>query len=191
MKILRLTLFALFVFTAAVSAQTINPGQKVFINQEGPITLVIDAALAVEKIKSPYVMFAAYMVSTSGESYVVNRQDVVMIYNEQEYTMPTYPEWRKDYNSGQGDMMLFLRLGKETLALSRLRDFSFPADSDFFPILGRGPALTDKGSLSGMTGFRTKLYFKNPGFKKGDQLVIRVRDRKNPNVEGACAVILE
>jgi hypothetical protein len=45
--------------------------------------------------------------------------------------------------------------------------------------------------MAGMVGFRTKLYFKNPGFKKGDQLVISVKDRKDPEIFGSCAVILK
>lgn len=45
--------------------------------------------------------------------------------------------------------------------------------------------------MSDSIGFMTKLYFKNPGFKKGDQIVIAVKDKKNPNVTGSCAVILK
>ena len=50
--------------------------------------------------------------------------------------------------------------------------------------------VTDQGSMAGMVGFRTKLYFKNPGFKKGDQIVISVRDKNDPEIVGSCAVIL-
>ncbi|HOI44685.1 MAG TPA: hypothetical protein PLX50_03630 [Candidatus Aminicenantes bacterium] len=191
MKIPVLMLAVLSAFTAVGAAQTVNPGQHVFINDEGAFTFVIDAALAVEKINSPYILFIAYFVSDGGGSFEVNREDVVMIYNEQEYSMPSYKEWRKEYTGGRGDMMLASRLGKETLGLSRLRHYYFPNDSDFFPNVGQGLSLTDSGSFSGTMGFRSKLYFKNPGFKKGDRLVIRVRDRKTPEFEAGCAVILE
>jgi len=40
-------------------------------------------------------------------------------------------------------------------------------------------------------GFRTRLYFKNPGFKKGDEIVITVKDDKNPELTGSCAVKFE
>ncbi len=33
----------------------------------------------------------------------------------------------------------------------------------------RGTLSVDEGSMYGFTGFRTKVYFKNPGFKKGDR----------------------
>jgi hypothetical protein len=63
---------------------------------------------------------------------------------------------------------------------------------DFFPVLGRmAQSITNKGSMAGVVGFRTTLYFKNPGFKTGDTLVIKVRDKKNPELVGAVAVELK
>jgi len=61
-------LAVLSAFTAVGAAQTVNPGQHVFINDEGAFTFVIDAALAVEKINSPYILFIAYFVSDGGEA---------------------------------------------------------------------------------------------------------------------------
>jgi hypothetical protein len=176
---------------AAAAAQTIDLGQNVFYNNEGDIVLTLDAALAVRKLDSPYVMFVAYMVARGNASITVNRNDVVMIYQDKEYKMPSLEEWRKDYKGAQGDMALYRSLGKETLALSRLRDYNFPSNQDFFPILGQGPLPTDTGSFAGTVGFRTKLYFKNPGFRPGDQIVIAVKDKKNPNLQGSCAIILK
>ncbi len=40
-------------------------------------------------------------------------------------------------------------------------------------------------------GFMSPLYFKNPGFVKGDKLTIKVRDAKNPAVTGECEVVLD
>jgi hypothetical protein len=37
----------------------------------------------------------------------------------------------------------------------------------------------------------TSLYFKNPGFAKGDKLTIKVRDMKNPELTGECEVVLK
>jgi hypothetical protein len=105
--------------------------------------------------------------------------------------MPTLQEWRKEYRASQNDMTIYNSLGKEALANSELRHYSFPWDYDYFPILGRGQRQTDQGSLAGTIGFRTKLYFKNPGFKKGDELVIVVKDRKNPDIKGTCGVLLK
>jgi len=190
MKILKLALFSVLAFSAAAPAQTIELGQSVFSSNQGEIVLTIDAALAVRKLDSPYVMFTAFMVVMGGQSVVVNRDDVTMSYNGQDYKMPSLKEWRSEYKGALGDTSLYNRLGKETLVLSHLRDYQFPSDQDFFPVLGRGPLPTDQGSLAGMVGFRTKLYFKNPGFKKGDQIVISVRDKNDPEIVGSCAVIL-
>ena len=191
MKILKWALLGVLALSAAGFGQTTELGQNVFTSDQGEIILTIDAALAVRKLDSPYVMFMAYMIVRGGQSYIVHRDDVTMNYNGQEYKMPSLKEWRDKYNGAQGDMTTYGRLGKETLVLSQLRDYDFPWDQDFFPILGRGPLPTDQGSMAGTVGFRTKLYFKNPGFKNGDQLVITVLDRKDPEVMGSCAVILK
>ncbi len=181
-------LSALFL-TAALPAQTIELGQKVFLSREGEITVVIDAALAAQKMESPYVMFMAFFVAPAYQSLSIHRDDVALIYKGQEIKMPSYEEWRKKYRAAQSDLMIYNSLGKETLILSELRNFYFPWEYDFFSILGREQRLTDEGSFSGMIGFRTKLYFKNPGFKKGEEFVITVRDRKNPEITGSCAVV--
>jgi hypothetical protein len=105
--------------------------------------------------------------------------------------MPTFEEWRKVYRAAQNDVTLYNTMGKEALVNSELRNYSFPLGSDFFPLLSGGARLTEEGSLAGTIGFRTKLYFKNPGFKRGDELVIVVKDRKNPEIKGTCGVILK
>jgi len=51
--------------------------------------------------------------------------------------------------------------------------------------------VTDVASFSGFIGFKSKFYFKNPGFQKGDQLVIKVKDRKNPQIAGEVEAILK
>ncbi len=40
-------------------------------------------------------------------------------------------------------------------------------------------------------GFRTKCYFKNPGFKKGDKLTIKVTAKNNPELTGQVDVVLK
>ncbi len=190
MKIFRSALFGVLALSATVFAQTIELGQSVFTSNQGVIGLTIDAALAVRKLDSPYVMFMAFMVITGGRSAVVGRDEVTMTYNGQEYKMPSLKEWRDQYRGANGDATLYPRLGKETLVLSHLSNYDFPSDQDFFPILGRGPLPTDQGSMAGMVGFRTKLYFKNPGFKRGDQIIISLKDKNDPEVTGSCAVIL-
>lgn len=188
---IRATLLGVLIVGAAVSGQTTDLGQHAFTSNQGDIVLTIDAALAARRLDRPYVMFMAYMVVRDGRSFVVPRQGVTMTYKGQEYTMPSLKEWRDSYKGGQGDATMYGRLGKESLILSHLRNYAFPSDQDFFPVLGRESLPTDRGSMSGMVGFRTKLYFKNPGFQDGDELVITVRDKDDPEIYGSCAVILK
>ena len=193
MKILKssLLLLGVLALAATVSAQTTELGQNVFTSSQGEIVLTIDAALAVRRLDSPYVMFMAFMVTHGPKNISVDRDDVTMTYNGQEYKMPSLKEWRTQYKSGLGDMTLYGRLGKETLVLSQLANYQFPSDQDFFPVLGRGPLPIDRGSMASQVGFRTKLYFKNPGFKAGDQITISVIDKDDPEIVGSCAVILK
>jgi hypothetical protein len=193
MRLFKLTLLGILVTAAAAvaSAQTTELGQGVFTSSQGDIILTIDAALAIRHLDSPYVMFMAFMVAKGGISAAVDRNDVKMTWNGQEYQMPSLQEWRKNYKGAQSDMGKYRSLGKATLISSSLSMYGFPWDQDFFPILGRGPLPTDVGSMAGQIGFRTKLYFKNPGFKRGDQIIISVRDKKNPDITGSCAVILK
>ncbi len=55
---------------------------------------------------------------------------------------------------------------------------------------GHGSLPTEQGTLEGIVGFKTRLYFENPGFKAGDQLVIMACDTKNPELKGTCTILL-
>jgi hypothetical protein len=190
MKFLRLILLILAAFGVAY-AQTIDLGQNVFINNEGTIVVCVDAGVAVRKLDKPYVMFMVFMGAKGDGNFSVRRDDVVMVYKGQEYKMPSVEEWRKEYRGANNDIELYARLGKESLALSQMRFWRYTRDYDFFPVLGRGPLPSDQVSMSGNLGARTKVYFKNPGFQKGDEFVIKVTDHNKPEIVGLCAVVLD
>ena len=190
MKSIRLVL-AVILFLGIAQAQTIDLGQHIFFNNENEIVLCVDAALVVRKLDSPYVMFMVFMGSKSERNISVHRDDVVMVYKGQEYKMPSVEEWRKEYSGANNDINLYNRLGKESLATSQMRFWQYKWDYDYFPILGAGPLPSDQLSMSGSLGARTKVYFKNPGFQKGDELVIKVKDQKNPEITGFCGVVLD
>ncbi len=191
MKALRFVSLFLLVAATAVP-QTQDLGQGVFFNNQGAILIAVDAGVAIRKIDSPYVMFRAYMGAAGDENIVLDRADVVMIYKDVEYKMPAFKDFQKAYSARRNDLTLYQSLGKESLALSPMRNFRFPEAGDFFPVPGQtGPSLTNQGSMAGTMGFKTTLYFKNPGFKSGDQIVIKVTDKKKPELMGAVAVILK
>ena len=190
MKIATCAFFVLF-FCATVFAQTVNLGQNVFYNDEGALVLTADAAVAVLKLNSPYIMLMLYMGTKEKQSITVNQNDVVMIYKDQEFKMPTIKELEERYKDQVNDADLYLRLGKESLALSRMRYWKYEAGVDFFPPPGQGTVAVDERSIVNDLGFRTRAYFKNPGFKKGDQIVINVKDKNKPGLRGSVAVVFE
>jgi hypothetical protein len=191
MKILGYVFLLLFL-CAATYPQTQDLGWGVFYNDEGAIVMAVDASLASLRLNSPYVMFMVFMAPKGDQSISVNRDDVVMVYQGKEYKMPSVIELRHKYADERKDLDIYRRLGKESIILSNMRVYTFAWDYDFFPVLGgRGAQLTDEGSMGRGYGFRTELYFKNPGFKKGDQILIKVRDRKDPTLTGEVAAILK
>ena len=190
MKLLRLILLGLATFGVSTT-QTIDLGQNVFFNNEGPIVVCVDAGVAVRKMDKPYVMFMVFMGAKKDGNFSIHRDDVVLVYKGQEYTMPSLEEWRKEYKGANNDSELYKRLGKESLALSQMRFWRYPWDYDFYPVLGKGPLPSEQLSMSGNLGIRTKVYFKNPGFEKGDEFVIKVNDHNNPEAVGICAIVLD
>jgi len=190
MKIARIA--ALYGLLCAFAyAQTVDLGLGAFSSSDGAIELTVDANLVMHKINSPYVMFMAYMGAKSEPEIDVTRETVVMVYNGQEYLMPTVKELRKNYNGQRNDISLYESLGKESLIMSQARFLQFMEGTDFFPVLGSGTTIpTSVATLTPSIGFRTKLYFKNPGFKKGHTLVIKVWGSKNPALKGEVEIVL-
>jgi len=177
--------------TVAPGVQTQDMGQGVFYSNQGAIVVAVDAVVADQKLDKPYVMFMVYMGTSGNENIKVTRDDVTMIYNGQEYKMPTVKEFNANYRGQQNDWELYLRAGKESLVLSKMRYWRYQSDTDFFPLPVRNILGVNEGSLAGNLGFRTRFYFKNPGFKKGDEIVIQVKDHANPELTGSCAVKFE
>jgi len=192
MKILRLALIAL-VFTVVAYPQTVDLGMGTFSSDNGAILMTVDASLVNRIVNSPYVMFYAFLGSKDqGQAITVAAKEVVMVYKGQEYPMPSVKELREKYSGEIRDLDFYRRLGKEAVAGSWVRMYQFPESSNFFPPLTQAaPLPTDEGHMVGYWGFLTPLYFKNPGFAKGDRLTIKVRDKKNPQLAGECEVVLD
>ncbi len=192
MKVIRYGVILLALCAMAAYPQTKDLGMGAFSNEQGPIILVIDASLADLKLDSPYVMFMAFMGGKKDQSITISRNDIVMVYGGQEYKMPSVKELREKYMGENNDRDIYRRLGKEGVISSTLRFYQFRDQYDFFPVLGpRGTVPGEEGSITGYVGFKTRLYFKNPGFKKGDTVLFKVKDKKNPELTGECTVILK
>ncbi len=191
MKLLKVFLIVLALSVAAY-AQTEDLGLGAFSNERGPILIAIDAALADLQLNSPYVLFIGYFASKNqNQDIVLTRNNVVMVYNGQEYHLPTVKELRDNYRGEIRDVDFYRHLGKEGIIASWIRFYNFPQRADFFPALTlRSTVAVDEGSMYSFTGFRTKLYFKNPGFKRGDKITFKVRDKKDPNLTGEVQITI-
>jgi hypothetical protein len=192
MKLIRLAFLTLAI-SAAAYPQTADLGMGAFSNEKGAILVAVDAALVNRAIDSPYVMFVVFLAAEDqGRSISVAAKDVVMVYKGQEYPMPSLKDLRDNYRGEIRDIDFYRHLGKEGINASWVRLYQFPEKANFFPLLTlRSTLAVDEGHMTGFYGFMTPLYFKNPGFAKGDKLTIKVRDKKNAQLSGECEVVLD
>jgi hypothetical protein len=192
MKLYRMTII-LLAFAVIVTAQTEHVGQHVYYNSEGGINMALDAGLAVQRLDSPYVGFALMVGGDEGVNATINRKDVIMVYNGQEYHMPDIKTFRSEYRFDIRDQRYYDSFagGIESLIGSYMRLYEFQWDRDFFPSRSSGKLVAEEISLSPHIAMVTAIYFKNPGFKVGDTLVIKVTDKSNPNISGSCTVELK
>ena len=192
MKLLRFALIAL-VFSAVAYPQTTDLGMGAFSNDKGAILVAVDAALINQAIDSSYVMFYVFLAAKDqSQSLSVAAKDVVMVYKGKEYPMPSLKDLRDNYRGEIRDIDFYQHLGKEGIIASWVRLYQFPEKANFFPPLTLMSTLAvDEGHMAGFYGFMTPMYFKNPGFAKGDKLTIKVRDTKKPQLAGECEVVLD
>ncbi|MEN6559476.1 MAG: hypothetical protein ABFD52_01715 [Acidobacteriota bacterium] len=193
MKILRVVPLILLLCAAAYAQKTDDLGMGAFADEHGPILLAVDAALVDFQINSPYVMFVIYMAAKSqSQEIVVTRDTIAMVYGGQEYKMVPLRELRQDYRGEIHDIDFYRHLGKEGIIASWIRFYNFPERSDFYPPLTmRTELAVDEGWMFSFNGFRTKAYFKNPGFKKGDKVTFKVWDKKDPKIAGQVDVVID
>lgn len=190
MKTAKIALMVL-VLAAAAYPQTKDLGMGAFSSQSGAILMTVDAALVNKDLGSPYVMFLAFLASSGDRALAVAAKDVVMVYKGQEYRMPSLEELRGAYRGQIRDLDFYRHLGKEGINASWIRYYEFPEESNFFPPLTTSaPLAASEGHMASKLGFMTPLYFKNPGFAKGDRLTIKVHDKKDLSLAGECEVIL-
>lgn len=192
MKTSALTLFIL-VPALLLSAQTIHVGQHVYYNEEGVINIAVDASITVQRLDQNYVPFVLFMGTDEKGSIHIPRENVVLVYKDQEYYMPALKDFRKEYSYDNRDQRQYRNFyaGIESLVATQMRYYTFDWQDEFFPSQSSGRLAVDEATLAGSIGFTTFVYFKNPGLKIGDTVVIKVFDKDNLDIWGAVAVELK
>jgi hypothetical protein len=182
-----------FVVSAVAVPQTEDLGLGAYSNQKGPILMAVDAGLAATQLDNPYVLFILYMgAAKQDQSIVVSRNDVTLVWHDQEFKMPDLMEFKQSYKGEIHDIVFYRPLPKAGIISSWIRLYKFIDDGDFFPALTAKAKLPkNEASLYGDIAFRTKCYFKNPGFRKGDQVLIKVRDKKDASITGEVGVVFK
>lgn len=168
--------------------KTRHLGNYSYINTDGEINIAVNAAVAAKNLNLQYLPFIAYMGCDVGSMAVIDRKSVVLLYKGKAYHLPTMKELRQNYNRDVMDMTLFAR-EIEHIFPSEMSNYTYQPWVDFCPARTeprKVPSTTV--TLSSSTGVKTKLYFKNPGIKKGDTAVLKVVDKKNPDIKGSITI---
>lgn len=192
MKMIRLSL--LIVVTGFIlTAQTIHVGQHVYYNEEGAVNIAADASMAVQRLDQNYVPFVLYLGTDEQISVHIPRENVVLVYKDQEYSMPALKDFRKEYSYDNRDAQQYSNFyqGIQSLVATHMRIYNFNLQDQFFPSRSSGSPAVNQASVTGSIGFASFVYFKNPGFQFGDTVVIKVFDKDDPDIWGAVAVELK
>ncbi len=168
-------------------AKTRHLGNYSYINTDGPINIAVNAVVAVKFNKKAYLPFILYLGGDKGVNATIDRNSIVMEYEGKIYHLPSYREWRENYNEDVYDLSLFSK-EPEHVFPSEMDIYKFQTDVDFFPARNEGVTVTNVLSISYRIGAVTKVYFKNPGVKKGDTVKIKVFDRKNKKIYGEVEI---
>ena len=95
-----ISLLLIAVVSGPALAQTEDLGLAQFANEETPIMMAVDASFAVRNLDKPYVLFVLYMASRNKlQEATVGRDGVSMVYQGQEYKMPSVKELRANYRA--------------------------------------------------------------------------------------------
>lgn len=170
-------------------AQNNEVGWKVFSNDEGAINLIVDASVASRCLDSAYIMFVLYMGTDKNMKATVHRDDVFLVYQQKEYRMPSLEEWRANYTHDNRDSSIYFKF-KSAIFRNILHHYRFRRTYNFFPSGNQASRVYHEAEMDADLAVTTYAYFKNPGFKKGDTVVVKVRDKKDPEMRGATTVIL-
>jgi hypothetical protein len=192
MKMICLSL--LIVVTGFIlTAQTIHVGQHVYYNEEGAVNIVADASMAVQRLDQNYVPFVLYLGTDEQISVHIPRENVVLVYKDQEYSMPALKDFRKEYSYDNRDVQQYSNFyqGIQSLVATHMRTYNFSLQDQFFPSRSSGSPAVNQASVTGSIGFASFVYFKNPGFQFGDTVIIKVFDKDDPDIWGAVAVELK
>lgn len=162
-------------------AGTRHLGNFSFIDTDGPFRIAVNASVAAKHLDREYLPFVMYIGMDAGLRATVMRDEVSLIYGDQEISLPTLGEFRKAYNKDIQDMVL-LSHESEHIFPSEMSNFEFQKHVDLFPARNQTIVVSDEFTVNSKTGCRTKLYFKNPGIKKGDTATIRIRVKDRPDL---------
>lgn len=173
-----------------LGAQTIDLGQFAYLNNDGPLNVLVEAGIAANYLDSPYVLFILHMGMDANQHASIDRDSITLIYKGKEFKMPDLKEFRKNYNQERRDFRVYTKMGDEPYISAGMNTYQYNPEFDFFPLRHETSRSTDSGSLSSTIGLRTKVYFKNPGFEPGDKFIIQVKDRKNPAVVTNVVIVL-
>lgn len=192
MKIARF-LGAVLVVSLTAFPETKNLGMGAYTSESGAILLLVDSALVARTLDNPYVMFYAFMACKDiNQKITVAAKDIVVVYKGKEYSLPSGKELREKHKGMLRHLRLYANMGKEGVEASWIQAYKFPSRAHYFNERESNPTIPAlaEWSMYGLYGFSMPLFIENIGFAKGDTVIFKVRDAKNPELNGEVEVVL-
>lgn len=176
------------VLAISLLAQTEYLGDGVFVNHEDKINVMVDTGMAAKYIDEDYVMFMVFMLMDKDMSANVDRKSVFIIYKGENLYMPEIKEFRENYTGDVRDRRMFQQtIQGDNYSTSQFGGFRVNWSHDFFPARNENKTPAERMTLSSSYVSKSKVYFKNPGFKAGDSVRLIVRGSENAAIIGSCS----
>ncbi len=177
----------ILVLAVSLSAQTKYLGDGVYVNTEKEIDILVDTGMAAKYIEEDYIMFMVGMLMEKNNTATIDRKSLYVVFNDQEIFMPDIKDFRENYRSDTRDLRMFRQtIQTDQYLSSQFAGFRINWAHDFFPARNENKIPSDKMTISSTYISKTKLYIKNPGFKAGDMVTIKVHDIDKPEITSEC-----
>ncbi len=171
-----------------VSAKTKQVAKHTFVNKDATIKVGVDTTLAVRNLDKPVIPLKLFVACQKNASAHLDRNSFILVYKGKEYKMPAFTYVKKAYKSDIKDRRVF-SLADSHIYAAMDSKHSFKT-VQFFPNRQYRGLIENAAYVNFKTGMDSILFFENPGFKKGDTIILKVVDKTNKQIQGSVRLTL-
>lgn len=182
-----LIIFVLVLTSLSVFSDTKAVGKNSFVSYDKLMNFGIDVVVARKNLDNKFLAIRFNAAGNKDQHIHLDRDSFVLVYKGKEYKMPSYKYVKKNYKSSLVDRQLF-KVNPQNIEISTSRKCVF-ISVDFFPARNIG-LIDNYAYINYQVGATGYLIFENPGIKKGEQVTLKVLDKKERNVMNTITVTI-